>query len=58
MTSHASLYINGTWRQGSGNALSKYEPLDNLLLWQGNEASAEDVSEACEAARRPFLLGW
>ncbi|HFO2558756.1 TPA: succinylglutamate-semialdehyde dehydrogenase [Klebsiella pneumoniae] len=54
MTSHASLYINGTWRQGSGNALSKYEPLDNLLLWQGNEASAEDVSEACEAARKAF----
>ncbi|KAJ9431818.1 succinylglutamate-semialdehyde dehydrogenase [Pantoea sp. YR343] len=54
MTSYASLYINGTWRQGSGSHMSKCDPLDNKLLWRGNEASPENVAEACEAARNAF----
>ncbi|MFZ4212523.1 succinylglutamate-semialdehyde dehydrogenase [Pantoea endophytica] len=57
MTLHESLYINGAWKHGSGSCMSKFDPLDNLLLWKGNEASAGNVAEACESARKAFP-GW
>jgi succinylglutamic semialdehyde dehydrogenase len=48
------LYLNGHWQMGHGPALSKYDPVAETLLWQGNTAYAQDVEYAVEAARQAF----
>jgi succinylglutamic semialdehyde dehydrogenase len=52
--SHASHFIAGQWQPGKGPRLNKFSPLDQQILWQGNSASAEDVSASTRAARRAF----
>lgn len=52
--SHASHFIAGQWQPGKGPRLTKFSPLDQQILWQGNSASAEDVSASTRAARRAF----
>ncbi|KAF1369370.1 succinylglutamate-semialdehyde dehydrogenase [Yokenella regensburgei] len=49
-----SLWINGDWVTGRGNARSKANPVTHELLWSGNDADAEQVAQAVQAARRAF----
>ena len=49
-----SLWINGDWQSGRGPVRTKTDPVSQVLLWQGNDADAQQVAEAVEAARRAF----
>lgn len=49
--------INGQWITGSGERMTKSDPVDSALLWQGKAASHDQVNAACEAARAAFP-GW
>ncbi|MBP2171169.1 succinylglutamic semialdehyde dehydrogenase [Erwinia toletana] len=49
--------INGQWITGSGDNVTKCDPVDGVQLWQGKTASAGQVVAACEAARAAFP-GW
>ena len=51
---HPSVLINGSWHHGLGPRFSKFDPLDESLLWQSNSASASDVGLAVDAARAAF----
>ncbi|MGD8106222.1 succinylglutamate-semialdehyde dehydrogenase [Pantoea sp. FN0302] len=46
--------INGEWLSGQGESLSKNDPVDGALLWQGNAADEQQVAAACAAARAAF----
>lgn len=47
-------FIRGVWTAGSGSALKSVSPETGKILWQGNQASANDVDQAFEAARDAF----
>ncbi|GGY18906.1 N-succinylglutamate 5-semialdehyde dehydrogenase [Paludibacterium paludis] len=49
-----SLFIGGAWRAGQGEALRKFDPASDELVWEGAAASGADVDMAVEAARRAF----
>lgn len=49
-----SLWINGEWQSGRGPQRSKYNPVNQALLWQGNDADAGQVAQAVSAARQAF----
>ncbi|SDN69850.1 succinylglutamate-semialdehyde dehydrogenase [Vreelandella arcis] len=49
--------INGTWVAGEADTLTKYDPVSASLLWEGGEASSEQVAAAVDAARGAFP-GW
>lgn len=49
-----TLWINGDWITGQGERRSKTNPVSAERLWQGNDADAAQVSEACQAARAAF----
>ncbi|MCH7307537.1 succinylglutamate-semialdehyde dehydrogenase [Acinetobacter sp. NIPH 1852] len=49
-----ALLIDGAWVQGHGSTLSKTDPVTNQKIWAGHEASAADVEQACDAARKAF----
>ena len=49
-----ALYIDGTWRSGSGAYFERREPADDQIVWQGHAASADDIDAAFVAARRQF----
>ena len=46
--------IKGEWLTGEGEGFSKLDPVSGELLWQGNAASAGQVSAAVDAARQAF----
>lgn len=50
-------WIDGVWQSGQGETWEKYNPVGGELVWQGREATAEQVAQACHAARRAFP-GW
>lgn len=54
-------YIAGRWQDGLGGAFQSLNPVTQDVLWEGREASAEQVNAAVEAARAAFpawaLLG-
>lgn len=54
-------YIAGRWQDGRGAAFQSLNPVTQDVLWEGREASAEQVNAAVEAARAAFpawaLLG-
>lgn len=52
-----SLYLDGHWLAGEGEALESHEPGSGRRLWQGRAASASQVAAALQAARRAFA-GW
>lgn len=52
-----SLYLDGHWLAGEGEALESHEPGSGQRLWQGRAASASQVAAALQAARRAFP-GW
>ncbi len=47
-------FINGSWRNGNGEHFTKLCPVGGALLWQGQAADAQQVDEACQAARAAF----
>lgn len=49
-----TLWINGDWVTGEGDARTKTNPVGQEVLWSGNDASAGQVEQACQAARRAF----
>lgn len=52
MTTH---YIAGTWLVGQGARLESLNPVTQEVLWSGDEASAQQVQAAVQAAREAFL---
>ncbi|CDH26061.1 succinylglutamate-semialdehyde dehydrogenase [Xenorhabdus bovienii] len=51
---HQANYIGSGWVAGQGEPVIKYSPLDQRILWQANSASASQVNDACQSARRAF----
>lgn len=49
------LLIGNHWQQGNGEPFQKSNPISAKVIWQGNEASSDDVKQACKAARQAFL---
>lgn len=52
--SHANLWIDGNWMQGQGKSWNTSNPVSQQVVWQGNEATAQQVEQACAAARQAF----
>ncbi|SNS11894.1 succinylglutamate-semialdehyde dehydrogenase [Pseudomonas segetis] len=50
-------YIAGHWQDGKGAIFQSLNPVTQDVLWEGREASAEQVNAAVEAARGAFP-GW
>lgn len=44
-------YINGRWQKGNGTTLESINPAYGRLLWQGFNATEEEIKEASQAAR-------
>ncbi len=51
MTSHL---IDGSWEAGTGPLFEATNPADGRVLWQGREATPDEVDRAVAAARRAF----
>ena len=47
-------YIAGNWLAGEGEDFSSLNPVTQEVLWQGHEASAQQVEQAVAAARAAF----
>ncbi|MFU0923278.1 succinylglutamate-semialdehyde dehydrogenase [Kluyvera sichuanensis] len=52
-----SLWINGCWLSGHGEAHCSANPVTAEAVWQGNDADATQVEQAVAAARSAFP-GW
>ncbi|MCJ8161517.1 succinylglutamate-semialdehyde dehydrogenase [Acinetobacter zhairhuonensis] len=52
--SQGNLYINGTWSPAQGAAWNKLDPVSQEVIWQGAEATAVQVEQACQSARAAF----
>ncbi|MFB4204597.1 N-succinylglutamate 5-semialdehyde dehydrogenase [wastewater metagenome] len=52
--SDASLYIDGAWTAGRGEAVTSLDPATGEACWQGRGADAAQVDEAVAAARGAF----
>ncbi|MFP3517181.1 succinylglutamate-semialdehyde dehydrogenase [Pseudomonas sp. SIMBA_077] len=50
----STLYIAGAWHNGQGETIESLNPVTQQVLWTGNAANAEQVSEAVKAARQAF----
>lgn len=44
-------YINGSWQKSKGTVLESINPAYGTILWQGTNATEEDVSQAYDAAK-------
>lgn len=49
-----SLFIDGHWRAGRGEAFQSTDPASGDIVWEGRAASLEDVADAYKAARAVF----
>ncbi len=58
MTTNNKLLIDGQWAQGDGNPLASTSPVDESVVWSGNEASASQVTQAFQSARDAFGPWW
>ncbi|KTC67920.1 succinylglutamic-5-semialdehyde dehydrogenase [Legionella birminghamensis] len=45
-----SHYINGQWHSGEGAVFTSINPANNLLVWQGRNATAIEISQAFKSA--------
>lgn len=52
--SQGNLYINGTWSPAQGAAWNKLDPVSQEVIWQGADATAAQVEQACQSARAAF----
>jgi succinylglutamic semialdehyde dehydrogenase len=48
-------YINGKWIQGKGDVFNSINPFSGEEIWQGHEATQDEVSAAVHAASESFL---
>lgn len=53
-TAQSTLFVNGDWQAGEGEMLQSFDPCTGELVWQGRSASAQQVDQAVQAARRAF----
>ena len=49
-----SNFIGGEWLAGSGTELVTIDPSNGKQTWASNESTAQDVEQACVAARDAF----
>ncbi|WP_371866850.1 succinylglutamate-semialdehyde dehydrogenase [Duganella fentianensis] len=49
-----SNFINGVWSAGSGAELITIDPSNGKQTWASRESTAQDVEQACAAARAAF----
>lgn len=54
MNSPASLFINGEWRYGEGDAMASINPGNGEAIWKGQAASSAQVEQAVRAAANAF----
>ena len=47
-----TLWINGDWITGQGASRVKRNPVSGEVLWQGNDADAAQVEQACREIGR------
>lgn len=52
------LQIGGQWMEGQGESFSSTCPVDESVVWQGNAASDQQVTDAFLAARKAFGPWW
>lgn len=45
------LYINGQWREGSGELFGSFNPANYERIWEGRAATASDIDDVMESAR-------
>ncbi len=61
MSGPCDLFIDGAYRSAGGAPFTSTDPVRGDVLWQGNAATADDVEQACRAARAAapawYLLG-
>lgn len=50
-------YINGQWVSGNGTILESINPAYGTLIWQGNSATDQEISNACLSAHQT-LKSW
>ena len=53
--SQGYLYINGAWSPAHGAVWNKLDPVTQQPIWQGAEATADEVAQACQSARAAFV---
>ena len=54
--SQGNLYINGAWSPAHGAVWNKLDPVTQQPIWQGAEATADEVAQACQSARAAFVV--
>ncbi len=54
----AGALINHHWETGEGAKMESLCPVDDAIVWQGNQASAGQVDEAFHSARTAFASWW
>jgi succinylglutamic semialdehyde dehydrogenase len=52
--SNAIQLINGSWQVGLGHEIVSLNPAKNVVIWQGNTATTEQVASAVISAREAF----
>lgn len=50
----SNLWIDGTWVSGKGNVFTSFDPAKNAMLWEGAQATVEQVDAAVCGARKAF----
>lgn len=54
----SELYINGNWTDGNAAELVSSCPVDESIVWQGNEADESQVDQAFASARQALGRWW
>ncbi len=57
MLEHTSIFTNNQWKTGSGSFFTSTNPANGEVLWQGHEATQDDVNEVVANAIQAFE-GW
>ncbi len=47
-------WIDGQWQQGQGTSMQSINPANNQCIWQGQEASEQQVMQATISAKKAF----
>ncbi len=51
-------FVDGNWMAGEGAEFSSTCPIDESIIWQGNEARSEQIDAAFESARKACFSWW
>lgn len=52
--SEVSHYINGQWIAGQGDSFAASNPINGETIWQGQQATVDEVKQAVDSARAAF----